>query len=291
MKLITRAHIDTELWNQRIKESAIENIFCYSWYLDATAKDWVAIVTDDYQTIVPLATSKKLGVAQVYQAQFTRELNIFGTEFNWGDVLGFLAKDFKAIQLRSDQNDLLEESEIRTHQYLKLDAELKFSSNAKRLIKKSEKVYTFKSSTDPKPLIELFKQTAFQKIDTINTEDLRKLESLMNAAFRNQQGELIEVYKGDLFVGAGFFLKDKKRVTYLKSAAIEEDKKAGAMYGLINFAIQKFKDDYNTFDFGGSDIENVANFYRKFGAEDRSYYNYTLNNLPAWFKALKRIKG
>ena len=169
--------------------------------------------------------------------------------------------------------------------------ELNFKNNAKRLIKKADKIYSYKNSEDPTRLIELFKKTAFQKIETLNNEDLLRLEKLMKSSFENGHGELIEVFKNDEFVGAGYFLKDKKRITYLKSAAIEEDKKAGAMYGLINFVINRFKKDYLIFDFGGSDVENVATFYRKFGAEDRSYYNYELNNLPAWFKALKRIKG
>ncbi|MEO9532869.1 MAG: GNAT family N-acetyltransferase [Crocinitomicaceae bacterium] len=291
MKLISREHIDTERWNNRIQQSTTENIFCYSWYLDACAKNWSAIITDDYKTIVPIPFSKKLGVQQVYQAQFTRELDIFGNEFNWEEVLSFLAKDFKAIQFRNGTQNLLDQFETRNHQWLDLKGELNFKNNAKRLIKKADKIYSYKNSEDPTRLIELFKKTAFQKIETLNNEDLLRLEKLMKSSFENGHGELIEVFKNDEFVGAGYFLKDKKRITYLKSAAIEEDKKAGAMYGLINFAINRFKKDYLIFDFGGSDVENVATFYRKFGAEDRSYYNYELNNLPAWFKALKRIKG
>jgi len=92
-------------------------------------------------------------------------------------------------------------------------------------------------------------------------------------------------------VGAGFFLLDKKRITYLKGAATEEAKKDGAMFGLMNFAFEKYEGDFDIFDFGGSDVENVANFYKKFGAEDRTYYNYTINNLPKWFRAIKKIRG
>lgn len=291
MKFISREHIDTERWNTKIAESKKENIFCYSWYLDACAKNWGALVTDDYKTIVPIPFNKKLGVKQMYQPQFTRELDIFGDEFDWEDVLTYLSKDFKAIQFRNENQELLNDKEERKNQWISLKEELKFSTNAKRLIKKADKQFEYKSSQDPKQLLALFKSTAFQKIDSINEEDLQRLEKLMTIAINAGSGNLISVFEEDNFVGAGFFLLDKKRVTYLKSASTEQAKKDGAMYGLINHAISKFKDNYQTLDFGGSDVESVANFYKKFGSSDRSYYNYTINNLPLWFKTLKRIKG
>mgnify|MGYP000111586694 CR=1 FL=1 len=291
MKFIERAHIDTVIWDAKIAQSNIENIFCYSWYLDACAKNWGAIISDDYNTIVPIAYNNKLGVKQMYQAQFTREIDIFGNEFNWKEALEFLSKDFKAIQFRNSNKEILDDNDERKNQWLSLREELKFSTNAKRLIKKADKQFDYRSEKDPKQLLDLFKSTAFQKIDSINEDDLQRLENLMKSAIKLGHGDLISVYENNEFVGAGFFLLDKKRVTYLKSASSEKAKKEGAMYGLINHAITKFKADYETLDFGGSDVESVANFYKKFGSSDRSYYNYTINNLPLWFKTLKRIKG
>jgi hypothetical protein len=226
----------------------------------------------------------------MYQPQFTRELNILGTEFNWKEALEFLSKEVKAIQFRNDKLRLIENGEERKHQWLSLNEDLKFSTNAKRLIKKANQNFIYKNENDPKRLIELFKSTAFQKIDTINEEDILRLKNLMTTSLENGHGETISVYANGNFVGGGFFLKDKKRITYLKSACTEEAKKNGAMYGLVNFGLSKFKEDYDTFDFGGSDVESVANFYKKFGSSDRTYYNYTIDNLPSWFKTLKRLK-
>ena len=65
MKLIQRKDIDPVKWDLRIKASAIENIFCYSWYLDAVSKNWAAIVTPDYKTIIPIPFATKLGIKKV----------------------------------------------------------------------------------------------------------------------------------------------------------------------------------------------------------------------------------
>jgi hypothetical protein len=289
MKFINRDQIDTKLWNSSIQNSVTENIFCYSWYLDATAKNWGALVTNNYKTILPIPYSKKLGVKQVYQPQFTRELDIFGTEFSWKEALSFLTNDFKGVQFRNENKNLLPHPEERKNQFLILSDLVAFSQNAKRMIKKSNQ-FSFSFSKDPSKLIQLFKNTTFSKIDTISLEDIDKLTNLMNSAIANNQGELIEVFDQNQFVGAGFFLKDKYRITYLKSACTEDAKKNGAMYGLINYAINRYKPDFRIFDFGGSDIKNVANFYKKFGSLDRCYYNYQVENLPAWFKALKQLK-
>jgi hypothetical protein len=290
MKFLNRDQIDTKKWDARIATSATENIFCYSWYLDAVSESWGAIIVGDYETILPIPTKQKLGIKQIYQPPFTREMHIFGKQLNWGDVLQSLSKDFKSIQFRSEISDLIENNEERKHQLINLHSDLKYSTNAKRLIKKAQ-FFLIQNGNNPQELIKLFKGTAWRKIESILEEDLISLEKLMNGALENGHGELIEAYDDGMLKGAGFFLKDKKRITYLKGASTDEAKKQGVMFGLMDHAIKKYSDQgYDTFDFGGSDVENVANFYKKFGATDRSYYNYTIDNLPLWYRTLKKLK-
>ena len=290
MEFLNRNQINTTKWDQAIAKSEIENIFCYSWYLDSTSQYWGAIVTKDYKTILPIPYSKKIGLKQMYQPPFTRELDIIGDDFNWPEALTFLKKNFKSIQFRSSCNNLIQNAEERKHQILNYNQEIKYSTNAKRLIKKANKNFSIQQNGKVESLIELFKKTAFKKIDSISEKDLMTLTNLMNTAIAKGYGEIIEAKEKGKVVGAGFFLKDKSRITYLKGASTEETKKQGVMYGLVNFAIEKHKSHFNNFDFGGSNIDSVANFYKKFGAKDRKYYNYTINKLPSWFKALKKIK-
>lgn len=290
MKYIPRKNIDTAKWDQAVATAKKENVFCYSWYLDAVAKNWGALISEDYKTIMPVPYSSKLGVKQIYQPAFTRELDIIGDDFDWKGALGLLSNQFKSIQFRNGSELLADKPEKRIHQFIDLRSDSKLSTNAKRLIKKSKGLYQIKATSNPSELIQLFKSTAFNKIDSISETDLISLEQLMNAAINNGQCDIIQLENDSGIVAAGCFLKDKKRITYLKGAAENDAKKSGAMYLLINFALEKYKSKFDVFDFGGSDIENVANFYKKFGATDRTYYNYTINNLPGWFKALKSIK-
>lgn len=294
MKFVNRQDIDTEKWNNRIGKDAAENVFSYTWYLDSTAESWGALISDDdFNTVLPIAFTTKLGVKRMYQAPFTREYSIFGKDFNWAEALEFLRKEFKHISFRSGELDLTNTSEGRQNQELLLteDFTSKYRSNAKRLVKKGNKLFTFRLAKDPSPLIQLFEDTVAHKVDAVGNIEIQSLKQLMHHAIEIGKGELIEVLENEQLVASGFFLKDKKRITYLKGASQEEAKKGGAMYSLFNYAFERYQPKYDTFDFGGSDIEPVAIFFRKFGATDRNYYNYTIDNSPLWFKTLKRLKG
>lgn len=265
----------------------------YSWYLDAVSIKWGAIISDDYKTIFPVTYTIKLGVKQFHQAMFTRQFTILGDGFSWSDVLRTLNDQFKLVQFRSNEVlEFLENREHRIFQSLELNGgyEENYSKNAKRLIKKSKNNYTFKRINCVKELIDLVKDTVAHKIKEFTPENIIKLQKLMDNAVQYQNGETIAVLENDIIVGAGFFLKDKSRVTYLKGASVESAKKNGAMYGLMDFAFNHYTSDFDMFDFGGSNIENVASFYKKFGAIDNSYYNYTINDLPLWFSLLKKLK-
>ena len=291
IKLIESKHIDKEKWDKAISNSPIENIFMYSWYLDATADYWSGLITDDYSTVFPITYTNKLGVKQFYQAFFTRQFEVIGNGFTLTQAIEFIKKDFKFINFRSSQAlELKQTTTVRQHQVIDLKSEIKLSTNAKRLIKKSNKNFTYKYINDISPLINLIKTTLTQKIKEFTPENVKKLEQLMLSALKNNKGECIGIFENDTFVGAGFFFNDKNTITYLKGTSTDESKKNGAMYGLINYAIHLYQPHYSTFDFGGSTIENVAVFYKKFGADDKNYKEYTINHLPLWFNTIKKLK-
>jgi hypothetical protein len=281
------------MWDSLIAESSIENIFMYSWYLDAVSNHWGAVMSDDLQCIYPVTFTNKLGVKQFHQAMFTRQFDVLGQGFSIKEVLSLLEVQFKLVQFRSRLDiSTIENKEKRVFQSINLkgDYQSKYSTNAKRLIKKSIKNYSFEKVNCIEELIVLVNKNVAHKIKEFTSENVIKLKKLMVAASNNKKGETIAVFEGDNIVGAGFFLKDKSRVTYLKGASTDLAKKNGAMYGLMNFAFDAYKDKYKVFDFGGSNVESVATFYRKFGALDNTYYNYMINDLPVWFKLLKKLK-
>ena len=74
---IHRKDIETEKWNGIIADSPAETIYPYSWYLDAVADNWSALVADDYRFIMPVVWKKKAGIKYVYQPFHTQQLGVF----------------------------------------------------------------------------------------------------------------------------------------------------------------------------------------------------------------------
>jgi hypothetical protein len=263
----------------------------YSWYLDAVSDNWSGVTSDNYSTLLPITYTRKIGIKQFNQALFTREFEVVGTDFSFVDGLSLIKNQFKNIQFRSSSN--LDVTNVqRVHQYIELDDlfESNYSTNAKRLIKKSNKNYTYKVVNCVDELIDLVKENVAHKIKEFTVQNIDKLKGLMNAAVSVNKGETIAVFENDIIVAAGFFLKDKSTITYLKGASTNEAKKNGAMFGLMDYAFSNYKACYSVFDFGGSNVDSVATFYKKFGAVDKKYFEYTINNLPLWFKLLKKLK-
>lgn len=267
-------------------------MFCLSWYLDSVSPNWEAIIWGDYKSAFPLTIIHKAGIPQIIQPIFTRELNILGNEISIEELLQLLKSNYKNIDFRMGKYYNEFPSSTRTHQILNLKKgfEKNFSNNAKRLIKKADRLFSYKIISDLSDFLKLIEKTLAPKINELNSDNLVKLKNVMINAQANKKALCIAILNDtDEFIGAGFFFKHHNTITYLKGTATNIAKKNGAMFGLINFSMNLFVKNFTTFDFGGSDIKNVASFYRKFGATDRIYYHYKLNNLPFWYKWTKKL--
>ena len=67
-----------------------------------------------------------------------------------------------------------------------------------------------------------------------------------------------------------------------------EGKKAEANYYLLSSMWQEFDRSGLTFDFEGSDLPGVGDFYKKFGGINVPYYKLHFNHLPWPMKLFKK---
>src|SRR5436309_3094512 len=77
IRYLKRNDIDTEKWDNCIRNASNGLIYARSFYLDAMAKNWSALVTGDYQSVMPLTWNKKFGITYLYQPAFTPQLGVF----------------------------------------------------------------------------------------------------------------------------------------------------------------------------------------------------------------------
>src|SRR4029078_29310 len=92
IKYLQNKEIDKAKWDACITNAPNVLIYGYSFYLDAMARHWDALVLGDYEAVMPLTWNKKYGVYYLYQPPFAAALGVFGKQ-----VTASLLSDFLKV--------------------------------------------------------------------------------------------------------------------------------------------------------------------------------------------------
>ncbi|PQJ22975.1 hypothetical protein [Tenacibaculum sp. SG-28] len=295
-----RAQVNEQKYNHCIKNAVQSNIFGFSWYLDIVADSWDVLVLNDYEAVMPLPKREKYFFKYVYPPLWLVHLGIYSLNIeDENEFLIELLDDFSFVELRlNPENSFTVFSNVlqeRKTQILYLnssysDIRAAYNRNRKRELKKAKgKDLTECWNDAPIKLLHLFKENIGNRLKKVRTKDYDNLLHLMQYCLERKVGEMLTVYdaKNKLVSGA-FFLKYKDRVTELVCASDLENRNNGANTFMNDRAICKYQRNFSVFDFGGSSMQNIAKYYYSFGATDAVYMQIVYNNLPAFFKFLKR---
>ena len=74
IQYILHRDINQQKWDACIAEASKGLVYSYSFYLDATAKNWDALILNDYEAVMPLTWNKKYGIYYLFQPPFTPSL-------------------------------------------------------------------------------------------------------------------------------------------------------------------------------------------------------------------------
>ncbi len=302
---IEHKHIDKKKWDTCIQTSTSPSVFVHSWYLDVVCPNWSALILNDYEAVFPLASNSKLSIHYLYQPLFTRYLGAYSkttiTENLICDFFDAIPKQFKYIEFSIHENCIFNctdfEKKERLFQTLSLkqsynDLLDSFKGDAKRNIKKAEKhQLVITENVQPKDVVDLFKNNKGKELTGLNKEDYSTLENLMIVALKNNSGIVLGIQNHEKkLIAAGFFIKSKTEILFLKGSADAEGKSVGAMYLLLNYIFKNYSQKFEKFDFGGSSVETVASFNRNFGAKDSVYLQVKRNRLPLLIRLMSGKK-
>lgn len=118
--------------------------------------------------------------------------------------------------------------------------------------------------------------------------------SIHQCAQQRQQGQIIGIRDGNNQLhSAAYIVWDKHSAYYLISAIDSQYKTSGASSLMVWEAIRYLADKTENFDFEGSMIENVAQSFEEFGAEQTPYFEISKSNLlfSTLVELLKKIKS
>jgi len=259
------------------------SVFSESYYLNAVSSNWGILFNSKKTGGIACPYSIKAGVKVLHSPHFHRYSEWIGEGELDDSVLAELKRLFPVCELHT--KEIVSNSIQRIHQIVDSNS-YKLNQLSKRSLKKSEN-YIVSSDNRVEDLISLIERELVPRIDTMETNSLVKLRRLVE----NFEGHGLRSYSlidESMYMGGIWVLKNEHTHLYLKGTCVTEAKKNGGMFLLMNTAIQECLEEGKTFDFGGSNAENVKRFNYHFGAQDCVYSHLQWNSAPFWWNALRR---
>lgn len=295
--------IDKKKWDAVIAEYG--NIYAFSWYLDIVHPGWDALVEDDYQSVMPLTGGKKFGVNYLFQPYFVQQLGVFSNSPMTAEKLELflkaIPKQYRFAEIRLNESNtldkIIEGFDYHRNVLLDLNQDYKtirsnYHTNTKRNLAKAENnSLQLVDTVIPYHVVALFTDNRGALLDKWGDAEYGRLTALTQVAVNRKSAFILGVSEkgvGQLLCAA-IFMKTDNRITFLFSGLTEEGKQRQAMTYLIDQVIQRYANQAITFDFEGSDDDNLARFYLGFGGKEVKYPSYTFNRLSPIGRSLLKI--
>lgn len=293
--------IDKQKWDACVAAADNGLIYAHSFYLDAMAKHWDALVLGDYEAVMPLTWNKKYGIHYLYQPFFTSSLGLFGKNIS-GDLLNTFLQSipakFKYWDIYFNHSNFFQLPDFTLYErmnyvlplnepYEKLYAA--FRDNIKRNIKKAEKLNcVIKKDFAVEAVIALAMEQT-QQFAPVTKEDYNRFTALYKLLHPQQNAITYGIYSpaNELLAGAVFFFS-QHRAYYILVGNHPNGKAFGASHALINAFIKDYAGKNLLLDFEGSDINSLAFFYSSFGAREEKYVGLKYNRLPGVLRYFKK---
>ncbi|MCI2229790.1 hypothetical protein MC378_11485 [Polaribacter sp. MSW13] len=278
INFVKRRNLDVLKYDDCIENSLQSRVYAFSWYLDIVANNWGVLVLNDYEAVMPIPFNTKYFIKYATQPYFCQQLGIFSknvlSEELQRKMLHKIPFKFVKVALSLNAKNLLvAEDERRKNYILKLhkeyvDLQKDFSKGRKHAIKVGEKAGLNLLPIPIDKLIEIQNKNYKYKIPEA------KLKNLAKVFLQNNKGNILGVFKDNVLLGGGFFIKDKHKVVYLYSAFTAEGRRLQAASFLIANIIKKYQNSNIVLDFEGGNLPNIGKFYRSFGAEEEVYATF-----------------
>ena len=303
IRFLQHNQINRAQWDATIAECG--NIYAYSWYLDIVHPEWNALVEDDYQSVMPLTGGKKFGVEYLYQPYFVQQLGVFSkqplTVEKTEQFLQAIPEKYRFAEIRLNEKNLFKDGTqgVEYHRNVLLDLNQSYDEiranyhqNTKRNLAKAENNHLqIVDTVIPYHVVALFTDNRGALLDKWGDAEYARLTVLTQIAVKRKSAFILGVTEkgvGEL-ICAAIFMKTDNRITFLFSGLKQDGKDKQAMTFLLDHTIQKFANQPITFDFEGSDDENLARFYLGFGGNEVKYPSYTFNKLSFIGKGLLKV--
>jgi hypothetical protein len=269
------------------------DFFSLSWVQDILHKDWEMLCDEDGNYILNIPKGSKLGFSYRLQPFFIRSLHVSSKyQGELKEIVQFIKASASYVTLNVDSENQDVFHSFGKFQLLDLSKDCEgikanYATNAKRILKKIPTDFILGESTDIPAFIAFFRKQKGEELSGFTPAVWQRLKKLLEETQHRDMLRIRTIHLNSLLIASGAFISHKGTSFFLKGTATPEGKKMGAMYALIDQEISSIQETHHTLDFVGSNNEAIAQFYRKFGAVDKSYGILKQNNLSAILRLFK----
>lgn len=292
MKAVSRSEIDDVKWNVTIRNSSQPRHYLLTYYLDACADEWSALIWGDYEVLWPLPF-KKFPVKRVFQPLLIQQLGPSITPAFSNSILneglGFIKKNYSSFSLKFNDSILgVDDTKTEEHHNIELDLDADYLSlekaynrNVRSNLKKAEKAGLFVEQADDdfEFVIEAFKNSKRSDSKILDKRFYKDVKVIYTSFLKRGEAScFIAKINGDPVAGM-MILNMENRILNFFTGTTHKARGVGAMHAVIDHVIQKNCNRAATFDFEGSDDNNLRFFYQSFGGVDKVYLQVYSNQI------------
>jgi len=287
---LKNSDIDKMRWDATIDADPQGLPYAYSWYLDnAAAGQWDALITPDYQYVMPLPWNRKIfGIKQIFAPLLTQQLGIVGPNLSEEITINFLnsiPNKFKKIVFPLNQQIEGPGFRKKTNLVISLSEDYQtiqkgYKKNLVRGIRTASEKTSINESLMIDSLLTFYQQTLKDQL-TFSQKEWQNIHRIIHAIDEQLECLSLEVRneKG-LRLALGIFVITEKRIVYLMGCANAEGRKKFSSSFILDTVIKQYAGTNQIFDFEGSDIPGVYKFFKSFGSKEANISIYEKNDLP-----------
>jgi hypothetical protein len=297
---IRHTEIDREKWDACISGAANSMVYGYSWYLDALAPGWDALVLDDYDAVFPITWSRRFFISYLHQPFFTQQLGLFYTKPAQAslleDFIKAIPRIYRFVQIHLNEGnvpaDKMRGVKKRRNFVLDLSRPYQkihkgYSEHCRRNLRKAEKYGVEVRTVSAREVVEFYISEKGDETPNIRASHYARLLGLCDVLAGKGMLHTVGGFEEGTLVAVGLFILHNGRLIYLMGTANIRGRNARASFLIIDHMIRNAGEQAKLLDFEGSEINGIARFYKGFGAEKRPYTTLYINRLPWPLRWLK----
>lgn len=297
IRFLKNSEINFIRWDNCINNATNGNVFAFSWYLNIICDDWHALISGDYEYVMPLLIKTKHKQNLVYSSDIKALLGVFSKKLITKNIIDLFIQKipnyFQKISYSVNKFNGQISNSLRTttydldliQPYTNIRRKYSDSFQAKLHVAADKNISSVKGLM-PNDLIQSSQKGGFISTPSLSNNNLTRLRKIIAHGIRYNQAEVHGVYtKHNVLNAAVLFLKSKYKVYVLFSMINKQELNSYPIHYVIDKFIETHAEKNLTLNLDNLVLINDKDFYTGIGAQE-NYYNKIIQNKLRWYQRI-----